>query len=205
MQPEEFQTVFNVSRETLERLKTYEALLHKWQKAINLVSPESLKDSWQRHFADSAQLADLIPKNARVADLGSGAGFPGLVLAMLRPDLEIHLMESDGRKCEFLKNVSRETQTRITVHNDRVEKIAESIRPDVITARAFAPLKDILALTESVAAQNAHLMYVLLKGRGAEEEVEEALKTYDFTNEYRPSSTEKDARILTITNLQKKN
>jgi 16S rRNA G527 N7-methylase RsmG len=129
MSPEEFAKAFDVSRETISRLQAYHDLLVKWQKAINIVSPKTLDEVWSRHFADSAQLAERIPQNAKVADLGSGGGFPGLVLAIMRPDLEIHLVESDLRKSEFLKNVSRETKSAARVHNDRVESVLASIGP----------------------------------------------------------------------------
>src|SRR5262245_1521225 len=108
MQPEEFQKIWNVSRETFQRLEVYAELLKKWQRAINLLSPGTLENIWDRHFADSIQITNLIPMGMKkVVDLGSGAGFPAMVLSIARPDLDIHLIESDSRKCEFLKNVSR--------------------------------------------------------------------------------------------------
>ncbi len=204
MQPEEFQKQFNVSRETLDRLISYNQLLQKWQKAINLVSPGSLQDSWERHFADSAQIEKWIPQNSRICDLGSGAGFPGLVLAILRPDVEMHLVESDGRKCEFLKNVSRETKSPVSIHNDRVEKAIESIRADVISARGFAPLEEIFAVTEAESQRNSALIHVLLKGRGAAEEVQKAQEAYEFSVKSVESATDSEAKILVITSLQKK-
>jgi 16S rRNA (guanine527-N7)-methyltransferase len=196
MSPEEFAKAFDVSRETISRLQAYHDLLVKWQKAINIVSPKTLDEVWSRHFADSAQLAERIPQNAKVADLGSGGGFPGLVLAIMRPDLEIHLVESDLRKSEFLKNVSRETKSAARVHNDRVENILESIGPDIITARAFAPLVEILEMTKSV--PGAPLL--LLKGKMALEEVEEARKKFNFECADFPSRTEEGAKILEISN-----
>jgi 16S rRNA (guanine527-N7)-methyltransferase len=191
MSPEEFAKAFDVSRETISRLQAYHDLLVKWQKAINIVSPKTLDEVWSRHFADSAQLAERIPQNAKVADLGSGGGFPGLVLAIMRPDLEIHLVESDLRKSEFLKNVSRETKSAARVHNDRVENILESIGPGIITARAFAPLVEILEMTKSV--PGAPLL--LLKGKMALEEVEEARKKFIFECADFPSRTERARRF----------
>lgn len=196
MSPEDFERTYNVSRETISRLQIYHETLIKWQKAINLVSPKTMDEVWGRHFADSAQLSQHIAESQKIADLGSGAGFPGLVLAVMRPDLEIHLIESDLRKAEFLKNVSRETKSKVTVHNDRVEKIlGQVVVPDVITARAFAPLTEILAMIPEN-CRGAELL--LLKGKMALEEVEEARKTFNFTCADFVSATEPEARILKI-------
>ena len=108
---DDFRQVSGVSRETLERLRIYEALLRKWQAKINLVGPATLDDAWRRHFLDSAQLFPLLPANAQVVvDLGSGAGFPGLVLAVMGVPT-VHLIESDLRKAAFLREVARETAT----------------------------------------------------------------------------------------------
>lgn len=199
---EEFQKRFDVSRETFEKLATYHTLLLKWQKAINLVSPSTLEHAWERHFADSAQLAAFIsPGAATLADIGSGAGFPGLVLAAMRPDLEVHLVESDGRKCEFLKTVSRETNLRATVHNMRIEAATPHIAPDIMTARALAPLEKLLEYCAPWAAQNAALHMLFLKGSGATAEIEQARRTYSFDCEEKPDAFDPDARVLSLKNL----
>lgn len=197
MSPEEFAFAHNVSRETISQLQIYHDLLVKWQKAINLVSPTTLDDIWARHFTDSTQLAGHIKPGALVADLGSGAGFPGMVLAIMRPDLKMILIESDNRKSEFLKNVSRETKTPVTIYNERVEKIlgAEGKVPDIITARAFAPLTTILKMIPEN-CRGAELL--LLKGKTALDEVAEAAKTFDFECSDMPSRTDNDAKILKI-------
>lgn len=192
----------NVSRESFLKLEIYHAQLVKWQKAVNLVSPSTLDDVWNRHFADSAQIADLIPEGGIVADLGSGAGFPGMVLAILRPDLELHLIESDDKKCQFLSNVSRETKQVVAIHSGRVEQILPALKPGVITARAFAPLRKILDYVWDAGQVEAKL--ILLKGKRVLEEVAEAQSIYDFTLEKTPSVTEPDAQILLITELAKK-
>ena len=195
MSPEDFARAFNVSRETISRLQVYRDLLIKWQKAINLVSPATLGHIWERHFADSAQLSNHIPPNSKVADLGSGAGFPGMVLAIMRPDLEMHLIESDARKSEFLKNVSRETKSAARVHNDRVQKVLGEIQPDYITARAFAPLPEIL---EMIPDSCRGAVLLLLKGKTAMDEIAEARERFDFACEDFPSQTDPAARILKI-------
>ena len=146
--PDVFQNTFErhgfyVSRETLEKMNTYGHLLLKWQKTINLVGPTTLTDVPERHFFDSAQMFRYITNvDCKLADMGSGAGFPGMVLAMLGVK-EVHLIESDIRKATFLREVSRETQTPVTIHDKRVED-CDIPNLDVITARALAPLSDLL-------------------------------------------------------------
>lgn len=203
MQPEEFQGRFSVSRETLDKLKAYERLLKKWQGAINLVSPGTLDNVWERHLADSAQILELIPEKSIVADLGSGAGFPGLVLSIVRSNLAINLIESDSRKCEFLKAVSRETGAGASVHNARIENVLESISPSVITTRAYASLLEIFSVCESVALKNPELMFVLLKGKSVDDEILEAHKSYNFSFESIESTTERGAKMLVVRGLKK--
>ncbi len=202
MRPEEFEQKFSVPRETMVRLRQYEALLRKWQKAINLVSNSTLDDVWNRHFADSAQLSELIPSKARVADLGSGAGFPGMVLAIMRLDLQIGLIESDDRKHQFLRTVSRETPVEVDIHHARVADILPALKPDVITARAFAPVEDILDDARPVLAQNPELKLVLLKGKKAEAELAQAEKSYEFQSERIPSLSEKGASIVMLSEVR---
>ncbi|MCC7305064.1 MAG: 16S rRNA (guanine(527)-N(7))-methyltransferase RsmG [Alphaproteobacteria bacterium] len=204
MQPEEFQAVYNVSRETFGKLKLYSELLVKWQKAINLVSPGSLEHMWERHFADSAQLASLVPASSKVADLGSGAGFPGMVLAIMRPDLNVHLIESDGRKCEFLKNVSRETETDIIIHNTRVEEALDGTGSKIIVARGFAPLSKILDYAAPSIEKNPDLVLILLKGKDAAEEIKDAQKKWNFTVKQTESRTDRQAKILEISQVTEK-
>ncbi len=146
MAPDAFRAQANVSRETIARLETYAAALRRWNQALSLVSAASLTDLWRRHFLDSAQLLPLAPSAARVwLDLGSGAGFPGMILAMLgAPD--VHLVESERRKCEFLRAVARDTATELTIHCRRVEDMP-ALNADVVTARALAPLPRLIALT----------------------------------------------------------
>lgn len=185
------------------KLKAYQALLLKWQKAINLVSPSTLDKAWHRHFHDSLQLASFVPRETSVADLGSGAGFPGLVLAIARPDLKVHLIESDERKGQFLKTVSRETQTVVQIHTARVEKLLPDLQVDIITARAFASLESICDYVTVAAEKNPALTMLLLKGRDAAQEIKEARRSYNFDVETIPSQTEEGAFILKVQNLQK--
>lgn len=198
----EFLNSLHVSRETISKLEIYLAQLVKWQRAINLVSPKTLPDAWNRHFVDSAQLLPLIPKHTKkIADLGCGAGFPGLVLAILDPTLDIHLVESDEKKCQFLKHVSRETNCAITVYNERIELCINDIKPDLITARALASLDKLLSYTKGCFEENSSLEFIFLKGERAEEEIVEARKNYRFDCKLFPSETDDNARIVHLTNV----
>ena len=153
MDPETFAAQFDVSRETLTRLLAYQALLGRWQQRINLVGPATLDDFWARHAADSAQLLALAGDRRIWLDLGSGGGFPGLVVAIMLAESggHVHLVESDGRKAAFLRTVIREVGVPASVHNRRAEELAmagEASLADVqvISARALAPLPDLLEL-----------------------------------------------------------
>lgn len=188
------------------RLPEYKSLLIKWQKAINLIGPDTVSHIEERHFEDSLQLADFIPAGEKkiLFDLGSGAGFPGMVLAMTRPDLDVHLIESDHRKCTFLSTVSRETKTPVTVHNMRIEDMPPEPVPDILTARALAPLPRLLAWCAPWADRNPDLVLLLLKGQGAAQEVAEAQKAFDFSVEEFPGKTGAGGCVLKITGLKKK-
>ncbi|MCB1783509.1 MAG: 16S rRNA (guanine(527)-N(7))-methyltransferase RsmG [Alphaproteobacteria bacterium] len=191
------------SSEALEKLHLYEGLLRKWQKAINLVSPKTIAESWQRHFFDSAQIVTLVPAHAKILyDLGSGAGFPGLVLAILRPDLNVTLVESDDRKVQFLRTVSRETGISVSFFHGRIENIPpENPIPDVVTARALASLDLLLGFCLPWAQENPALEMIFLKGALAEDEVNEAQKQYSFEVSMAPSKTDPQGRVLHIKNL----
>lgn len=171
-----------ISQEIRARLETYQTLLEKWQKTINLVAPSTLPEAWTRHFEDSLQIIPYIPSSVRtVYDLGSGAGFPGLVLAIARPDLDVHLLESDQRKGEFLRTISRETSTPVSIHSGRIEALAQTLpAPDLVTARALAPIADILDLAAPWISQNPDLVFVLHKGKTAPEELLKAEEKWSF-------------------------
>lgn len=204
-QPEPDFTGFDVSRETREKLRHYQRLLEKWQGALNLVSRASLADSWQRHFVDSMQLSGYIPKDAKTLfDFGSGAGFPGMVLAILNPEMEVSLVESDHRKCTFLSTVSRETQTPVTIINQRIEALETKSVPDIITARALAPLSDLCGYALPWAEKNPLLYLLFLKGEKAKQEITDAKERYDFECRLHESQTDSSGHIIEATNLCKK-
>jgi 16S rRNA (guanine527-N7)-methyltransferase len=189
-----------VSRETRERLEVYAGLLRKWQPVINLVGPRTLTDLWNRHFVDSAQLHGLMPPNARtLVDLGSGAGFPGLVLAILGvPD--VHLIESDQRKATFLREVARATGASVTVHAARIEKVTP-FHADVVSARALAPLVDLLALASPFLGGNSICLFP--KGQQADDEVCAAAKTWNMAVDRIQSITDPSASILRVSEVSR--
>lgn len=196
----EFQTLTAVSRETLTRLETYEALLRKWQKALNLVSENSLSDVWRRHMLDSAQLSPLLPQPpSPLLDLGSGAGFPGLVLAILGVG-EVLLAESDSRKCVFLREVIRATGINARVVEGRIEDIT-AIQAKVITARGLAALDVLLAYADRLLAPGG--VCLILKGRRVEEELTKASKGWMMHVERFPSQTESGGWILRLGELSR--
>src|SRR5690349_5193773 len=188
----------SVSRETRERLDAYAALLRKWQPTINLVGPRTLGDLWTRHFVDSAQLFPLIPSEARVlVDLGSGAGFPGLVLAILGVP-EVHLIESDQRKATFLREAARATQAPVTVHAKRIEQVSP-FPADVVSARALAPLTDLLALASPFLTPDA--VCIFPKGQQASDELTAAAKTWNIKVDRIQSITDPGATILRVSEV----
>src|SRR3990167_9630769 len=188
------------------KLNKYHELLLKWSKVINLVAPSTLPDAKMRHFVDSTQIIPLIPADAKTLfDIGSGAGFPGMVLAIECPNLSVHLIESDTKKCSFLATISRETDTPVLIHNRRIESVdkLDGIKPDVITARALASLGGLLALTEQWWSNNPQVTLIFPKGAKANEEIADAQKSYQFHVELVPSQTDKLAQILVLRDIKK--
>ena len=151
--PDDFAEAFAVSRETAARLEAYERLLHQWQKGTNLVSPATLDEIWQRHFADSAQLLSIAGDWTRWVDLGSGAGFPGLVVAICaanQEDRRVHIVESNARKSAFCHEVVRETGCSVEIHQSRIESLQGDDRltgADIVSARALAPMSQLFRLS----------------------------------------------------------
>lgn len=191
-----------VSRETFGRLATIADLLEKWQKTINLVAPASLPDLWARHIGDSLQLVHHVPQNARRwVDLGSGGGFPGLVVAAVlaeRQGAEVHLVESDTRKAAFLREAARLAALPVQVHAARVEQVADQLAPgtDVVSARALAPLAKLMDLAAPFLKAGA--LGIFPKGRDAERELTDARKGWTLDCEFRPSASDPYGRILLV-------
>jgi 16S rRNA (guanine527-N7)-methyltransferase len=207
--PESFRAAFGISRETLDRLTTYAQILRKWQATINLVAPSTLDDIWHRHFADSAQLWQFRPSDARVwLDIGSGAGFPGLVLAILGAETgATHhiLIESDARKAAFLRETARATGITVDILGMRIENPetrAKVKTVDCLTARALAPLPRLLEMSAPYFASAT--LGLFLKGKDAAAEVEQAALEWQFDCELKPSMTDADARVVLLKALKPK-
>jgi len=198
--PEQFAVEANVSRETLERLAAYAALLTRWQATINLVGRDTLDDLWRRHMLDSVQLVRYLPAGARVVtDLGSGAGFPGLVLSIVA-DIHVHLVESIGRKTAFLQEAARVTRARVTIHRDRIESV-DPWPSDAVTSRALAPLPELLKLAAPflvAATPGIEPVCLFLKGAQAEQELTDARKSWKIVVERFPSLAEPAGCVLRI-------
>ncbi len=183
-------------------LDLYKSELVRWNKAINLVSPKTIADIDVRHIKDSLQLAQYIPQNKIVMDWGSGGGLPALVIAIMRSDLLVHMCESDSKKSEFLRHVSRETSIETHVHNCRIETLDPSEgKPDIITARALAPLDQLLSWMTPFAKSNNSLEGLFLKGEHWQNELTDAQSSHQFDYDVYPSETDKKARIIHIKNL----
>ena len=168
MTPDQVGELLDVSRETSDKFQHYLTSLEKWQRRINLVSNSTLANAWQRHILDSGQLAAYYPPQTRqILDVGSGAGFPGIVLAIMG-GVTVDLVESDQRKAVFLSTVIRELRLPAKVHNQRIETMP-NFRPDVITARALAPVRKLLNLIETQMSPVSVCLF--LKGASVEDEL----------------------------------
>jgi 16S rRNA (guanine527-N7)-methyltransferase len=234
--PDDFAAAFGASRAAVERLVLYERLLRQWQKAVNLVAPGTLAAVWHRHFADSAQLVPLAPPGARSwIDLGSGAGFPGLVAAILLADgasggvrpltataegrtggrregsdpfssvPRVTLIESDTRKCAFLREVARQVGVDVDILSTRVESartLVDGGLPRVVSARALAPLDKLLGLAAPLSPPGTTLL--LMKGKEARKELQMAEAAWTFDVDLVQSVTDKNGRIAVIVNLERK-
>jgi 16S rRNA (guanine527-N7)-methyltransferase len=189
----------DVSRETFERLEAYVALIEKWNPKINLVSKSSLPEIWDRHIWDSAQIFDIAVEGSVWADFGSGGGLPGIVLAIfakeLRPDMQFYLVESDQRKCAFLRNAVREIGLNVKVHAERIE-VLDPIGASVISARALTDLNGLLEFVERHSAKNG--VAILPKGETWEKEILQAQENWSFEYEEITSKTNNNAAILKI-------
>jgi len=189
-----------VSRETIERLEIYETLLLKWQKIKNLVAPSTLNQIWSRHFADSAQLLELAPDARKWVDLGSGGGFPGMVVAIQlagQAGAEVHLVESDNRKCAFLREVARAVEAPAIVHHMRIEACYGAVgKVDVVCARALAPLQILLDLSTPFIETGAKCLF--LKGQDVDAELTATTTYSKIEIQLVKSKTDPAGRIVMV-------
>ncbi len=197
--PLDYLVRFNVSRESLARLEIYVKLLLEWQKHINLIAPSTIGDVWQRHVIDSLQLLPLLPRGVTaIADLGSGAGLPALILAATQP-ATVHMYEANSKKAAFLSEALRQMKCGGVVHRERLEhRQAPPKMPQVqvVTARAFAPLPLLLNLASPFLQAGA--LGLFHKGQDIDTELAEAAKDWKITTESHPSVTDPLAVILAV-------
>ncbi len=194
-----------ISALATERLQIFVGLLAKWNAAINLVSAASLAEVWTRHVADSAQVLDVAPiRRARWLDMGSGAGFPGIVIALITADtpnaVEMTLVESDKRKAAFLSTVSRETGVPMIIQAARIEAVAPQ-NADTVSARALAPLVRLCSFAERHLAPHGAALF--LKGGHYDAEIAEARRTWSFALDVRRSSTDPAGVVLIMKDLRR--
>ena len=202
--------MFDVSRETVERIDRFVALLLDRQRTQNLISNASIDSLWMRHVADSLQLLTLVPAlpSAPIwVDIGSGGGFPGLVIACAAAEIPgccVHLVESSGKKAAFLRHVVREIGLPAIVHGDRIETVGPSLHPapDFVTARAVAPLPELCGLIAPLVEKGAKAL--LLKGQSLNSELTEAAKSWHIDAEIVPSRTSENGRILIVRALSRR-
>lgn len=203
--PQTILAAYGVSRETADGLTVLAEELHRWQRIKNLVGPATLSEVWTRHIADSLQLLQLALTSRTWLDLGSGAGFPGLVIGIAlreRQGGRIDLVESNSRKCAFLRHVARLTAAPVTVHDARLEDVVAGFagRVDVVTARALAPLPQLIAWTEPLLTSGT--LGLFPKGQEVDAELTEARKSWRVTEDSVASRTDGRGRILRITAVE---
>ncbi len=202
MSPAEFKTLLNATPAQLADLGILIERLTAANAVMNLVGPDTIPDVWNRHIFDSAQLLDLAPDAATWADLGAGAGFPGLVLAILRkdrPDSHVWLVDSLGKRCRFLQEVVEALSLRATVVNGRAEE--QRIKVDVVTARALAPMERLLGYAQPYLQRGAQGLF--LKGEKAEAELIEARKVWHFDSDLSVSRSDPRGRIVSVRSLRR--
>jgi len=194
-----------VSRETTARLIAFEELFRKWSTAINLASPSTLADLWNRHILDSAQIFPLAPDAKRWLDLGSGGGFPGIVTACFlkeKPGASIDLVESAGKKAAFLRTAAGHVGVPARVHSERIEAMWDKIEtPDVVTARALASLNVLFELAEPWLTNGSKALFQ--KGRDYQREIDESRVGWSFDLVQHESAIDTSSVILEISNLRR--
>ena len=196
--PEAFLEHVSVSRETIEKLETYANLLSRWQSKINLISTNSLQQVWHRHFLDSAQIYLMSPKKvASVIDVGTGAGFPGLVLSIMGMK-NVQLVEHNKKKCAFLYEVIRETESTATVHPCKIEKLVVKDY-DVVLARAFMPLDGLLKVVSPFFGKDT--LGIFPKGSKFNQELTAASKNWKMKTAIKQSITSPDGKIILVKDL----
>lgn len=202
MTPDEFQALTGAWPERMAELSVFLEHLTAANAVMNLVGPDSIPDFWNRHAFDSAQLMDLEPSASTWADLGAGAGFPGVVLAILlkgRPGAHVYLIDSLGKRCRFLEEIVDELDLPATVINGRAEE--QTLKVDVVTARAVAPMEKLLGYAQPYMKRGAQGLF--LKGEKAEAELQTASEVWQFDADLSVSRSDPRGRIVTVRNLRR--
>ena len=202
-----FNRFYQVSRETLISLNKYEEMLLKWNKKLNLIGKSTKNDIWTRHFLDSAQVIDFIDKNTKImVDIGTGAGFPGLMISIIAKDkkipIKIKLIEKSPKKIIFLNEVVNELKLSVEVLNENVLTQSNKFVEEAFVTRAFKPLEKILELIHK-RARNFKFFFIFL-GKSGDEQLLQASKSWDIQYKKRMSITSKDSFILEVNKLKKK-
>ncbi len=208
--PDAVAAILPLTEAARRRLEAYAALLAKWQPVKNLVAPSTLPDLWRRHMADGAQALAAAPTARRWLDLGSGAGFPGLVTAILitdEPGAKVTLVEANGRKAAFLRTVARELSLPVRVLDERIESVAErgpdDLGPvDAVSARALAALSDLLGMASPWMTSGS--LGVFHKGQDFESEIDAATQSWVFHLVEHKSRIDGDGRILVVSDLRRR-
>jgi 16S rRNA (guanine527-N7)-methyltransferase len=193
-----------VTHETIHRLTIYQEMLISWNEKMNLVAASTLSQIWTRHFLDSAQLMPFIPETTKtIADLGAGAGFPGLVLAIMAKDEKgsfcVHAIESTGKKADFLEAVVQEIGLNAVVRRERIEDVKD-LKADVVAARALKPLPELLKYANKLIHKDSLCLF--LKGKSATEELTQAKKYWTFSAKIHPSQSDDSGNILVMRDLR---
>lgn len=197
-----FQSLTGAAPERMAEVQRFLDHLTEANQVMNLVGPDTIADFWNRHAWDSAQLLDLAPAALTWADLGAGAGFPGVVLAILlkgRPGAHVWLIDSLGKRCRFLQYLVDDLSLPATVINGRAE--AQAIKADIVTARAVAPLEKLLGYAQPYFARGAQGLF--LKGEKAEAELIEARKVWHVQGDLSVSRSDPRGRILSVRRLRR--
>jgi 16S rRNA (guanine527-N7)-methyltransferase len=197
-----FQAEFNATPAQMGDLERFVERLTEANAVMNLIGPDTLPDVWSRHFRDSAQLLDMAPEAKSWADLGAGAGFPGVVLAILLktdPKSHVWLIDSLGKRCRFLQEVVDALSLRATVINGRAEDNVVTVH--VVTARAVAPMEKLLGYAQPYLQRGAQGLF--LKGEKAEVEVAEARKVWQFKSDLTVSRSDPRGRIVSVRGISR--
>lgn len=197
-----YQALTGASDAQMADLTRFQELLAEWNAVMNLVGPLTIDTYWTRHALDSSQLMPLAPEALTWADLGAGAGLPGVVLAILlkgRAEAKVHLIESMTKRCRFLEVVAKDLDLPVEIHNVRAEEL--KLKVDVVTARACAPMTKLLGFAEPYLHRGA--LGLFLKGQDVAAELSEASSAWKFASELRPSQSDPRGRIVQVKRLSR--